>query len=100
MRKKLIGSVASDARNKTLRVEIELRKPHPKYGKIIHGRTVCQVHDEDEKARIGDKVEIVECPPKSKTKRWELVRVISSSALVEAAEHSDDVNLSQSELAG
>jgi small subunit ribosomal protein S17 len=90
MRKKLIGSVASDKRSKTLRVEIALRKPHPKYGKIIHGRTVCQVHDEDEVARIGDKVEIVECPPRSKTKRWELVRVISSSALVEATEHAGE----------
>jgi small subunit ribosomal protein S17 len=91
MRKKMIGSVASDKRDKTLRVEIELRKPHPKYGKIIHGRTVCQVHDEEGQARVGDKVEIVECPPRSRSKRWELVRVISSSALVEATEHAEDI---------
>lgn len=93
MRKKLIGTVASTKRDKTLRVEIELRKPHPKYGKIIHGRTVCQVHDEDGEVQAGDKVEIAECPPRSKTKRWELVRVISTSALAEAVSDADDESL-------
>ena len=78
MKKTLIGTVAVDKPGKTLRVEIARRMKHPKYGKIIRGRTVCHVHDEDGKAKKGDTVEIVECPPKSKLKRWELVRVVTS----------------------
>ena len=86
MKKTLIGLVASDGRSKTLRVEIARRMKHAKYGKIIRGRTVCHVHDEEGKARKGDTVEIVESPPKSRLKRWELVRVISSVASVDAPE--------------
>jgi small subunit ribosomal protein S17 len=80
MKKMLIGTVKSDKRSKTLRVEIARLKKHPKYGKILHGRTICQVHDESETAKEGDTVEIIECPPRSKTKRWELVRVVVSAA--------------------
>ena len=78
MKRILIGTVAGNKPGKTLRVEIARRMKHPKYGKIIRGRTVCHVHDEDGRAQKGDTVEIVECPPKSKLKRWELVRVITS----------------------
>jgi small subunit ribosomal protein S17 len=81
MKKILVGTVKSDKRSKTLRVEIARLKKHPKYGKILHGRTICQVHDESEVAKAGDTVEIVECPPMSRTKRWELVRVVSTSAV-------------------
>ncbi len=83
MKKTLIGTVASVSRAKTLRVEIARRMKHPKYGKIIRGRTICHVHDEEGKARKGDTVEIVECPPRSALKRWDLVRVISSAATVD-----------------
>lgn len=86
MRKILVGVVARDPRPNTLRVEIDRRMKHPKYGKIIRGRTVCHVHDEQNVARKGDTVEIVECPPKSRLKRWELVRVVSSSAVASVAE--------------
>jgi small subunit ribosomal protein S17 len=82
MRKTLVGVVARDPQKNSLRVEIDRRMKHPKYGKIIRGRTVCHVHDEDCVARKGDTVEIVECPPKSRLKRWELVRVVSKSASV------------------
>ncbi len=78
MKKTLIGTVAGNQPGKTLRVEIARRMKHPKYGKIIRGRTVCHVHDEHDTAKKGDTVEIVECPPKSRLKRWELVRVVTS----------------------
>ena len=84
MKKTLVGLVAKSGGSKTLRVEIARRMKHAKYGKIIRGRTVCHVHDEEGKARKGDTVEIVESPPKSRLKRWELVRVISSVASVDA----------------
>jgi small subunit ribosomal protein S17 len=86
MKKTLVGIVASASGSKTLRVEIARRMKHSKYGKIIRGRTVCHVHDEGGKGRKGDTVEIIECPPKSRLKRWDLVRVISSVASVASEE--------------
>jgi small subunit ribosomal protein S17 len=82
MKKVLVGNVASDKMDKSLRVEIERRNRHPKYGKIVRSRTVCHVHDEENQAKVGDVVEIVECRPRSKTKRWELVRIIKAAGVV------------------
>ena len=79
MKKVLIGTVKSDKMDKSLRVEIERRFKHAKYGKIVRARTVCHVHDEENSAKEGDVVEIVECRPRSKMKRWELVRVVEST---------------------
>lgn len=78
MRTKLIGVVKSDRNSKTRRVDVERLVQHGKYRKIVRGRTVCYVHDEQDESKIGDTVEIVECRPRSKTKRWELVRVVKS----------------------
>lgn len=83
MKKTLIGVVASAGQSKTLRVEIDRRMKHQKYGKIIRGRTICHVNDESGVARQGDTVEIEEAPPTSRLKRWTLVRVVSSPAVVE-----------------
>jgi len=82
MKRILVGTVASNKAAKTLRVEIERRFPHSKYGKIVRARTVCHVHDEGEVASEGDLVEIVECPPRSKSKRWDLVRVVKAAETV------------------
>lgn len=88
MRKILQGVVTSDKNSKTRRVEIKRLYSHPKYGKIVRGRTVCHVHDEANESELGDTVEIQESRPLSKTKRWELVRILkkSESALQRAAE--------------
>lgn len=80
MRKTLIGTVVSDKRSKSRRVNVQRLYQHPMFGKIVRGRTVCQVHDENEVSRTGDTVEIIECPPKSRTKRWELVRVVKAAS--------------------
>ena len=85
MKRQLIGTVKSSL-PKTLRVEIDRRMQHAKYGKIIRGRTVCHVHDADSAARPGDVVEIEEAPPTSKLKRWALVRVVSRAAVAESGE--------------
>ncbi len=79
MKKRLTGVVTSDKGDKTLRVEIDRRYRHAMYGKIVRGRTVCHVHDESNEANEGDVVEIIECRPRSKTKRWDLVRVVEAS---------------------
>ena len=60
MKKTLTGVVTSDKADKTRRVVIERRYPHPKYGKIVRGRTVCHVHDENNEAHEGDTVEMEE----------------------------------------
>lgn len=85
MKRTQVGTVTSTKASKTLRVEIERKFPHKKYGKIVRARTVCHVHDEDELASEGDVVEIVESQPRSKTKRWDLVRVVETVRKVTAA---------------
>ena len=77
-----IGIVTADKTAKTRRVEIPRLARHSKYGKYTQQKTVCYVHDEENQSHEGDRVEIIECPPKSKTKRWELVRVIEKNKSV------------------
>lgn len=71
-----VGVVASDKRSKTRTVVIAYSSKHPKYGKYVKNRSVLHVHDEKNESRIGDRVEIAECRPISKTKSWTLVRVV------------------------
>ncbi len=84
-KRQVTGIVTGDKMNKTRRVEIDRLVRHPKYGKFIRRRTVCHVHDEDNQSHEGDTVEIVEAPPRSKTKRWDLVRIVAKSQLVDSA---------------
>ena len=79
------GVVTSDKVAKTRRVEIPRLVKHPKYGKYLRRRTVCFVHDENNESQLGDTVEIVECRPMSKTKRWQLVQVTGKSRLIDVA---------------
>ncbi|MGK0673575.1 MAG: 30S ribosomal protein S17 [Halothiobacillaceae bacterium] len=72
----LTGIVVSDKMEKSITVLIERRVKHPLYGKYMTRSTKLHVHDENNECRVGDKVEIVECRPISKTKAWTLVRVI------------------------
>lgn len=74
-----VGIVASDARDKTRKVVINFTTKHPKYGKYIRRRTVLQVHDEQNESRTGDRVEVAECRPISKTKSWVVTRVIEKA---------------------
>jgi len=89
MKRKLIGIVVSDKCNKTRRVDIERRFAHPMYGKIVARKTVCHVHDEDNESHVGDRVQIVECRPRSKQKRWELVKVLETAMDIATHHHSD-----------
>ena len=72
----LTGTVVSDKMDKSITVLIERRVKHPIYGKYMTRSTKLHVHDENNECRAGDKVEIVECRPVSKTKAWNLVRVL------------------------
>ncbi|MDO4551275.1 MAG: 30S ribosomal protein S17 [Planctomycetia bacterium] len=82
-KKVVVGVVTSDKMNKTRRVEMARLVKHPKYGKFIRQKTVCIVHDENNESKLGDTVEIIEAPPKSKRKRWNFVKVVAKSRLVD-----------------
>jgi small subunit ribosomal protein S17 len=79
------GVVTSDKMAKTRRVEIARLVRHPMYGKYVRRKTVCYVHDENEESSLGDKVEIVESQPRSRLKRWDLVRVVEKSTAIDVA---------------
>ena len=70
------GVVASDKGDKTIKVVVNYQTRHPKYGKFLKRRTVLHAHDEKNDAKEGDKVEIAECRPISRTKHHRLLRVI------------------------
>ena len=76
-RKRVLGLVVSDKRDKTITVKVEYLVRHAKYGKYLRRRTVLHVHDRKNEAVVGDMVEIGECRPISKTKHWRLLRVLS-----------------------
>ena len=84
-KKVAVGVVTSDKAAKSRRVEVARLYKHPKYGKYLRRRTVCHVHDESNESSQGDVVEIIECRPKSKMKRWELVRVVEKGRLIDLA---------------
>ena len=75
----LQGIVTRDKNAKTRRVEVARLVRHPKYGKYVKQRTICYVHDENNDSHLGDTVEIVESRPLSRTKRWNLIRVVTKA---------------------
>ena len=78
-----VGVVESDKRNKTRKVVVSFKAMHPKYGKYVSRRTILHVHDEANDSKLGDTVEIAQCRPMSRTKRWRLVRVVERGNRVE-----------------
>ena len=86
MPKKVAVGIVTRAKNdKSRRVEIPRLVRHPKYGKFMRMKTICYVHDENNESQRGDRVEIIESTPTSKTKRWQLVRVIEKSTEIDLA---------------
>ena len=89
-RNEKVGNVVSTKMQKTIVVEVEMRKAHPKYKRIIKQSKKFYAHDEESSARLGDVVRIQETRPLSKLKRWRLKEVVRRSALaqVQAAEQA------------
>ena len=75
-RKSRTGLVVSDKMEKTVVVAIERRVPHPVYGKMVTRTKRLKAHDEENSAKVGDTVRIVETRPLSKDKRWRLAEII------------------------
>ena len=78
-RKTRVGIVTSDKMEKTITVSIETVEKHPLYKKIIKTSKKYKVHDENNEAKIGDIVSIVETRPLSKDKRFRLVEVVQKA---------------------
>jgi len=80
-----VGVVTSSKRDKTRTVAVDFQKIHAKYGKRLRRQAKYQVHDETNQSGEGDRVEIAQCRPLSKTKSWRLVRVLEKAP--EAVSH-------------
>jgi len=79
LRKTREGIVVSDCQDKTIVVEVTRRSSHTLYKKVVKSTKKYYAHDESNEAKIGDKVNITETRPLSKTKRWRLVKVLGQS---------------------
>ena len=79
LRKTRVGLVVSDKMDKTVVVAIVDNVKHPVYGKVIKRTFKVHAHDEKNECGIGDKVEIMETRPLSKTKRWRVVEIIEKA---------------------
>ena len=91
-RKEKIGYVVSTKMAKTIVVEVDRQKAHSKYKRVIAKSKKFYAHDEQNTARTGDVVRIVETRPLSKLKRWRLTEVIRRAAIVPGAEKIEEAS--------
>ena len=75
-KKTLIGLVSSDKMSKTVVVEVTRRMIHPVYHKYVQSRQRYKAHDENNDAKVGDRVLIEECRPLSRDKRWRVKQIL------------------------
>src|SRR6478609_11091115 len=80
-RNEKVGNVVSTKMEKTIVVEVEMRKAHPKYKRVMKTNKKFYAHDEQNSARVGDVVRIRETRPLSKLKRWSLEEIVRRSSL-------------------
>ena len=81
-RRQIQGTVISTKSSKTIIVQVESYKKHPKYGKRVKYSKKYTAHDETNKAKMGDRVRIVETRPLSKTKRFYLAEIVEESVIL------------------
>ena len=79
MKRQLIGKVTSNKADKTVTVLVERLVKHRLYLKYVRRRTKFAAHDDQNDCRIGDKVQISESRPLSKTKRWRVVKIVEKA---------------------
>ena len=92
-RRAIEGTVTSDKMAKTITVLVERTYKHPKYKKYVRKQKKYHAHDEEGRAKIGDRVEIEACRPLSRLKRYRLVRVIEKGVAVEAIDFSPEAGV-------
>jgi small subunit ribosomal protein S17 len=82
-RKTRIGRVLSNKMNKTVLVQVEMRRRHPRFKRVVTYRKEFKAHDESNACGVGDLVRIVETRPLSKEKRWRVAEILSKAELPE-----------------
>ncbi len=95
-RNEKVGNGVSTKMQKTIVVEVEMRKAHPKYKRIVRSSKKFYAHDEQNSARVGDVVRIRETRPLSKLKRWSLEEIVRRSTL---SQLEDTATLTEVEVA-
>ena len=88
-RKTQIGFVTSRSGDKSVKVTLDYKTPHPLYQKVVKRQTVLHVHDEKNETKVGDKVEVMETRPISRLKRWRVVNVLQKAVVAEGAAISE-----------
>lgn len=78
-RRTLTGQVISDRMEKSITVQVTRLERHSKYNKYVRRYTRVHAHDEDNTAKIGDVVEVMQTRPLSKLKRWRLLRIVQAA---------------------
>ena len=79
LRKTRVGMVVSSKMDKTVVVAVEDNVKHPVYGKIVKHTLKIHAHDENNECGVGDRVEVMETRPLSKTKRWRVTEIIEKA---------------------
>lgn len=88
-RKTQIGFVSSRSGDKSVKVTVAYKTPHPLYHKVVNRQTVLHVHDEKNETKIGDKVEVMETRPLSRLKRWRIVAIVQKAVTTDAVAISE-----------
>ncbi len=81
--RRIIGTVVSNKMQKTVVLEASRLVKHPKYGKYYKKYQKLKAHDEKSECGVGDKIEVIECRPLSKEKRFRLSKIIEKAKVVE-----------------
>src|SRR4051812_41507089 len=92
-RKTQIGFVTSRSGDKSIKVTIAYKTPHPLYHKVVNRQTILHVHDEKNETKVGDKVEVMETRPISRLKRWRVVTIIQKGV------SADGIAISETDVA-
>lgn len=88
-RKTQVGFVSSRSGDKSIKVTVAYKTPHPLYQKVVNRQTVLHVHDEKNETRVGDLVEVMETRPLSRLKRWRVIAVLQKAVSAEGSAISE-----------
>ena len=83
-RRTQIGFVSSRSGDKTVKVTVAYKTPHPLYHKVVNRQTVLHVHDEKNETKVGDKIEVMETRPLSRMKRWRVIAIVHKAVTTDA----------------
>jgi small subunit ribosomal protein S17 len=96
-RKRLVGTVVSTKMDKTITVLVERTYKHPKYGKFVRRDKRYHAHDENNEAKVGDRVELMECRPLSRLKHFRLVAITQHGVHLEPTSAEREVTGEEAE---